>query len=737
MPVISPSESVSERAIALRMRRDLAFCRQSFGRQRYWAVKDPVALAYFHLRDEEHAVLTMLDGHASSESIRRRFEKTFAPRTLSEAQLQSFLATLHRSGLVLAESSAQGAQLLERHDQRRRRRLIQSAAGLLAIRLPGVNPRPLLDWLGPKCEFLFSRAAVAVGLLVALVAVLLVTIEFDVFRTRLPEFRSIIGASNLPWLLLALAVTKILHELGHALACRRFGADCHQIGLMLLVFTPTLYCNVSDSWMLASKWQRIAVAAAGIYVELILASVCTFLWWFSQPGLFNSLCLDVMLVSSIGTVMFNGNPLLRYDGYFVLSDLVEVPNLSAQAHAAARQFAGRWFLGWNNPADRWAPRHQGLLALYALASTAYRWLVVIVVLWGLNEAARTYRLQVLVAPVICVTLAAMTWPATARASQWMRVPSQGRRMAQARAALGGLLLAMIVALVVWLPLPTRVAAPLVIDYRDAESVYVTVAGRLVSSVSIGDQVDKGQTLAALANPTVERELAKLTAHRNQTQQYLADLEARRLQGAIDGAQIPPATAALADAEIRLAQLKRDAERLTLTAPIAGTVLPPPNVPRKPRSTDTLDRWSGTPLDDRNRGTQLEVGTLVCLVGDPDHFEAILHVEQSDIELVTEGQQVRLTVDHLPGEILSGTVSEIARLDLDRMPRELAASGDLPSRTDRRGTKHPLDTWYQARVTFDSDPAHLVARVHGRAKIAVASQSLGAQLLRWLRQTFSR
>ena len=588
MPVISPSESVAERAIALRMRPDLEFRRQSFRRDRYWAVKDPVALAYFHLRDEEYAVLTMLDGRTSSESIRRQFETTFAPRRLSEAQLQAFLATLHRFGLVLAESPAQGAQLLVRHDERRRRRRVQAAAGLLAIRLPGVNPVRVLDWLWPKCAFLFSRSAVVISLLVALAAVMLVMVEFDTFRSRLPEFRSVIEASNLPWLILALAGTKILHELGHALACRRFGADCHQVGLMLLVFTPTLYCNVSDSWMLPSKWQRIAVAAAGMYVELILASICTFLWWFSQPGLFNSLCLDVMLVSSVGTVMFNGNPLLRYDGYFILSDLVEVPNLSTEASAAVRKIAGRWFLGWRAAEDRTSPRSQALLAMYSLASTVYRWFVVIAVLWGLNEIARAYRLQAIVVPVIFVTLVAMLWPAAARAGQWLRSPSQGGRVAPTRAALVGLLLAALVAMVAWLPLPMRVAAPLVVEYRDAQSVYVTVAGRLKSTVSTGDSVAKGQALAVLDSPTVEREIARLTALRNQQQQYLADLEARRLQGVIDGSQIPPATAALADAEMRLAQLKRDAERLTLTAPITGTVLPPPNLPRKPRTTDMLE-----------------------------------------------------------------------------------------------------------------------------------------------------
>src|SRR4029077_9421570 len=110
-----------------------------------------------------------------------------------------------------------------------------------------------------------------------------------------------------------------------------------------------------------------------------------------------------------------------------------------------------------------------------------------------------------------------------------------------------------------------------------------------------------------------------------------------------------------------------------------------------------------PFDERNLETFLETGTLLCLVGDPSRFEAVLHVEQTDIELVRTGQRVRIMLDHLPGEVFLGTVAEVAKLDLAVMPRELSAARDLPSRIDQRGVSHPLDTWYQARVLFDEDP----------------------------------
>jgi putative peptide zinc metalloprotease protein len=535
-----------------------------------------------------------------------------------------------------------------------------------------------------------------------------------------------------------LAMVKIVHELGHAVACRHFGGDCHEIGLMLLVFTPSLYCNVTDSWMLKSKWRRIAIAGAGMYVELILASTCTLLWWFSAPGLANSLFLNTLLVCSVGTILFNGNPLLRYDGYFIFADLVEVPNLRAEATAAAQCLLARWCLGMQlEPAGRMTSARQRWLVAYAVASTLYRWFVVVVVLWGLHLLAREYRLEALVAPLVALTLIGLVWPMAFAATGFLRTPGAWRRVAPARIAASVIVVASVIVAALIVPLPRRVSAPLMVEYRDADRVYATVPGRLHAEVKTGQRVDKGQVLARLSNPEVTLEVARLRGERDQQRLFLKNLESQRLQGSMDGSQVPSATAMLADLEKRLEQLERDAAELTLVAPRSGCVLPPPIIPVEHANTDALPRWSGTPLDEPNEASYLERGTQLCLVGDPNRFEAILHVDQADVELVQDGQRVRMALDSLPGETYWGAVVDVARLDLKVMPRELAAAGDLPARTDERGATRPLDTWYQVRVRFDQDPPRLVARVHGRAKIVVAPLSLASQLARYLKQTFGR
>ena len=198
------------------------------------------------------------------------------------------------------------------------------------------------------------------------------------------------------WLAITLCVTKILHEFGHGLSCKHFGGECHEIGVMFLVLTPCLYCNVSDSWMLPNRWHRAAIGAAGMYVELVLASICTFIWWFTEPGPLNYICLNVMFISSVSTVMFNANPLLRYDGYYILSDILEIPNLRQKASTILNRKLGKWCLGLEEPEDPFLPkRKQWLFATYTVASAIYRWVVTFSILYFLNKVFEPYGLKVL------------------------------------------------------------------------------------------------------------------------------------------------------------------------------------------------------------------------------------------------------------------------------------------------------------------------------------------------------
>lgn len=735
-PKPDASDSAAARRLALRMRPDLTLVEQRYGPDRYWLVKDPVALRYFHLGEEEHAILRMLDGRTSLAEIKRRFEEAFAPWQVTFEQLHAFLSRLYESGLLLAEAAGQGEPLLQRHARQRRRAWLDLFGNLLAIRFGGVDPDRFLQWLYPKCRWLFSAGFLTACAALVLAAAVLAAVQFDTLRSKLPEFPTFFRAGNLVWFAVALAAAKCLHELGHALTCRHFGGRCHEIGVLLLVFTPCLYCNVSDAWSFPGKWQRIAVSASGVLVEVVLAAACTFLWWFSNPGLFNTLMLSMVVVCSVNTLVFNGNPLLRYDGYYVLADLLEVPNLSQQSRALVNRWLARLALGLDLPPDRSLPRRRRwLVALYGVASSVYRWLVVIAILWFCYRLLKPHGLEPVAQVLALLVIAGMAATPVRSLVMFLRHPGTRRRVDRGRAWASLVAAAALVAGAMVVPLPFRVSAPAVIQPAGACHVYVVVPGTLQRAARPGDIVEKGRELGRLVNLDMRAEIAELTGQRNQQRLELEHLRLRLNDDPAIAGEIPPAEEALADIESRLRQRQIDQQRLVLRAPAAGTVLPPPQQPAPSYAPGALRAWQGSPLDERNAGSWLETGTLFCLVGDPTRREAFLVIDQSDVTFVRRGQRVRLQLDQTPGAVLEGTIAEVAQTEVKVAPRELAGQSDLLVRRDAQGVARPVETSYQARVVLDHHDHRLLVGTRGRAKVLVEPLTLGQRAWRFVQRLF--
>ena len=727
--------SAEHRVIPLRMRGDLAAQPEYSGGEQNWNVKDPISLRYFQMREEEYWILRKLNGRATLKSIQREFERRFTPRRLTLSQIQHFLVMLHREGLVVSDTGSQTESLLTRHREHQRQRWTSLFLNVLAIRFRGVDPERFLEWLSPKCRWMFSRTAVGIAACLILSAVVLVCVQFDTVQRRLPDLQTFLTAHNLVLLALALSVAKMLHELGHGLTCKHFGGECHEIGFMLLAFTPCLYCNVSDAWMLSNKWHRMVVGASGVLVEMLLASMCAFLWWFSEPGLFNTLCLNIMFVCSVSTILFNGNPLLRYDGYYVLADFLETPNLRQQSTAMIQRSLTGWFCGIDPPQDRVFPqRHRALLVVYGLSSIVYRWFIICVILWFVHRILKPFGLAVLAELLAIVVIGGMILIPLWHAAAFVRDPVRSRQIQWKRLRLRGFFAGIVLVAGVCAPLPYRVSAPAVMQPLGAKDVYVSLPGRLVESVSAGTTVKQGETLATLDNLDLEMELERLKGQKAQLTRQVESLERRRVSNPDADALLPTTRERLSDVEQRLRRRLEERDRLTIVAPIDGTVIPPPT--RESASTlNELDAWQGTPLDERNRGCFLETGTLLCHVGDPKRLEAVLIVDQASIEFVRVEQAVDIQMESRPGVTHHGKIMEIAEVDLDMTPRELAQHADLVTRVDRTGTARPAQTMFQARVQLDSQDDLLVIGALGRAKIHVAPQSVVQRVSRFLSQTF--
>ena len=732
----SPLTSTNSRPWSVRMRPDLEVITQEYQGRQYWIVKDPLALKYFRFEEQEYALLAMLDGQASLDGIREQFERRFAPQRISPRQLHQLVGMLHKCGLLLADAAGQGEQLAARDDARRRQVLLGKFSNLLAIRFRGVDPDRWLTRLDRWCGWLFTApfALLAIGLMLA--ASLLIAAEFEVFLSRLPAFEQFFAAQN--WLALAitLAIVKILHEFGHGLACKRFGGECHEMGLMLLVFTPCLYCNVTDSWMIPSKWKRAAVGAGGIYIELILASLATFLWWYSLPGMLNGVCLNVMFVCSVSTILFNANPLMRFDGYYILADLLEIPNLRQKAATLLKRKLGAWFLGLPQPLDPFLPqRRQWLFALYSVASAIYGWLITLSIFWFLYHVLEPYGLkivgQLLVAAMVTMLVVTPLW----RLIKTFQVPGRADRVNKPRAAVMFSLSAAALSAVLLTPLPYYVPCSFHVQPRGATTVYVDVPGEVRRIFVAGGMVEQGQPILELDNVELRAAQQRLTSQRDQ---LAARLDALRqlahveTEAHLDLAATEEALAALDE---QLAQRGLQFRKLIVRAPAAGLLLPAAARSNPSGAGESLPTWSGRPLDERNVGAYLESSTPIGQVALSGQFEATLLVPEAEVEFLRTGQQADLYPASLPGEKWVATIEHLSRQELQAAPATLTmkAGGPVATQTDDQGIERPVDVFYQASVPIEGDT--LLSGTTGAAKVHAGYQPLAMRLWRSFCRTF--
>ena len=749
MPTLADSiVSSSSRKLTIRARPDLKARKQRYQGRTYWVVKDPVGLQYFRFEEEEFAILQMLDGQSSLDDIAERFEAEFPPQTIRVEELQNFIGMLHKSGLVLSDAPGQGWALKERRDEKKHRELLGALSNVLSLRLRGIDPERLLNWLYPYVRWFFTPAATIGALMLATAALTLVIVQFDVFKSRLPDFNSFFAAQN--WLALGmiLTATKILHEFGHGMSCKHFGGECHELGVMFLVGMPCLYCNVSDSWMLPNRWHRAAIGAAGMYVEIVLASICTFIWWFSQPGLLNYFCLNVMFVSSVSTILFNANPLLRYDGYYILSDILEIPNLRQKASTILNRKLGKWCLGLEEPEDPFLPkRHQAMFALYTVASSVYRWMVTLSILFFLNKVLEPYGLKVVGQALALATIYGMFLMPARAVWKFFRVPGRLSKVKRVRLYITLSLLAGFVASLFLVPLPMRVIAPFELQPYDAYSVYVEVPGRLVElAVKPGQLVKKGDLIAQLENLELRQEVVRLQGERASLLTELKNLDSLLLQPSKTeqaANRYDTARKQLEGIAEQLAQKEADLQRLRIVAPVDGVVIAPPPAPERPRTDDAdLPSWTGTPLDKRNVGASYSPQgqqNLLCIIGNPQEWEASIVIDQDDVSLVREGEEVRLMLEESAYHVFVSTISQVDNFEpLPVVSPRLASTtgGPLAAQQNPDGSVRPLNTSFRAIARLNDPQGLLRNGLIGTARITVKPKTVMQRVGRYLSRTFN-
>lgn len=701
MSGIPAADLERRKQVRLRLRPDLIVSAQRYEQRTCYVVKDPLSLRYYRFDERDHFLLQMLDGSHTMEEVQRRFEEHFRPQRLTWEDLEAFGQLLLQAGLADHDLPQAGQQLWERRQKRRRLEWLQRLTSILYIEIPLFDPDPLLTRLERRLGWLVRPWSLAAGLVVMLAALLLITLHFDAFRSRLPSFEEFFRFRNLVYLWLALAFVKVIHEFGHGLVCKAFGGEVHDMGALLMCLSPCLYLNVSDAWTFPEKWKRVLVGLAGIYVELLIAALATFVWWHTARELLvNQLCLSLMIVCSVNTVLFNGNPLLRFDGYYVLADWLEIPNLRERCNVAVQRFVVATCLGVQLPPEpsmAWGQR--ALFVAFAVASYLYSWIVTCGAIWFLSQFLKPYKLGTLSTLLALAAVGSMIgWPLyrLGKHCYQRRLPTmQPLRVGVSLGAAGLLLLAFF-----FLPLPiSRIRETALVQPRvDAvEQTYLSVSGTLERlHVRDGQPVERGDILAEFRSLEVEGQLEEA---RTQLAVRLVQLQVLRQQLADSTDERERSRLATALAQVdgerrtwgkQLELHQKKLQSLVLRAPRSGTVL---NAPRRDEVGKLWDRGQTGP---------------VCGIADTSQLQVLVPLTPADFQLVQQDRSadrsptVTIRVQGWGGRTWQGHVTHLPESEARHVPLGLTtrAGGTVPIKPGTATQGHaPQSQLYLVGIDF--------------------------------------
>ena len=354
--------------VAPKLRSDLVMSRQGG----FVVVKDPAAGRFFRFGEVDHFIASQFDGSTSVGEIRERTRQKFGAAPTPDV-VEGFVATLGRLGLLETMEAGHAASA----PQSRRLR-----GGLLHLRLSAFDPDPLLERLVGPVRLCFTPYFVGVSLLVILVALAIVIgRRAEIARDLGRLYR--VEAVLLAWL--AIVVVAAVHEFAHGLTCKYFGGRVREMGFLLVYFQLAFYSNVSDAWLFPEKSKRLWVTLAGPYVELVLWALAVLTWRFTDPDArLNAMALVVVATSGV-RFFFNLNPLIKLDGYYLLSDALGIPNLRARAFGYVGDRLARL---WGSPARarrQASPRERRVYLTYGLLAGSYSAWLLGVIAWALGR----------------------------------------------------------------------------------------------------------------------------------------------------------------------------------------------------------------------------------------------------------------------------------------------------------------------------------------------------------------
>lgn len=621
------------------------------------------------------------------------------------------LGQLHAADVLICDVTPDSRELLRRYRRSERMKWKQRIWTPLAVRFPLLDPDRFLVRTLPYIRFIFTKYGAWVWLLTVGLAAILAAANWSALTDNIVD--RALAPQNLVLLWLVYPFVKAIHELFHGYATKVSGGEVHEIGIMLLVLVPVPYVDASSAWGFRSKHRRMLVGGIGIMAELFMGAIALFVWLIVEPGVVHTVAYNVMLISGVSTLLFNGNPLLRFDGYYVLVDMLEIPNLGNRSNQHLGYLIQKYLFGSEDaesPADTPGERHW--FVFYGIAAFIYRVFILSVIV--LYIGSRFFAVGVLLAFWAIVTQVLIPM------GKNMKFLSSSPRLRNNRRRAVSVTIGFVAALIVIffvIPVPLWTSTQGVVWPPEQSQLRAGVDG-YVERVLVDDgvAVASGEALIVANDPFLESRVELLESHERELQLQL------KLAQTIDQVQVAILREELAAVAGDLVRAREQLEALTIRSPRAGVFI-------VPRRQDLPGRF-------------IRKGQIVAyIINRSDHLTVRSVVSQANIGLLRERiRKVNVLQSAWEGQAFEATLRRAVPGGTQQLPTAaLGTSGGGSFAVDPRDPngRQTLERVFEFEVSLpDEAPTEFLGnRVHVRFDHGY--EPIGMQLYRSLRQLLLR
>ncbi len=628
----------------LKLKDSLRFTMRENGGAIEYLVEDEVIGRFYRIGHPQYTFLTMLDGQRTVSAALMKTATLNREHAIDETEAAKLCKWAIESGLIESETGNSAARRLEQHEAMQKQQMV-SYLNPMMMRMPLFNPDPAVTVATRFLGFLVSPLGAALWIGVVVFGFMKLAVNWDTFfLNRVNSF----SAMDFVWIAVTWVILKFIHELAHSVVCKKFGGRVRNCGILLLLMIPMPYVDVTSSWRFDNKWKRILTSAAGMLSEVFLAAIACVVWAAAAPGPLQYHAGNVIITATLHTLLFNINPLMRFDGYYMLSDFLEIPNLSMHGRAWFKGIFKRIYFG-NKPQKLMETGFRGVaVKLYGIL--AMMWFGFIAVGLSLAASSLIEGFGLIVALIGCVLWLGI--PLFKLAKYFLvgtKTENPNRFWFTCAMTLTVLLIGCFLH---FTPSPTVVSTPIVIDYEPLSIVRSNTYGFAREiRVADGELVQEGDLLLVLENRELEQELASLLIDIQ-----ISELRKKTLFAESQISQVQLEQESLVSMHEKREELEKQLADLKICASQDGMVIA--------RELDIL------------LGKYLSPGDEVLSIAMPMETQAISLARQSDIEWFEDNPDAKLELriwGRHENAVIDGTIRRVNPRARDDLPHEAFAA----------------------------------------------------------------